>query len=60
MVLKASSKIIKNPNATTQQITIPATMVVDSQYPFKPGEEVEVRIDLRTRTLIVSSMEVSK
>ena len=42
MVLKAETKILRNPNAYTHYITIPSRMVNDSQYPFKDGEKVEL------------------
>jgi len=53
MVLKAETKILKNPDANTQYITIPASMTLDSQYPFKPNEKVELEIDGTKQVLIV-------
>lgn len=53
MVLKAESRILKNPDANTQYITIPASMTIDSQYPFKPNDEVELEIDKTKKVLIV-------
>jgi hypothetical protein len=53
MVLKAESKILKSPNARTQYITIPASMTLDSQYPFKPNDAVELEVDEKKGTLIV-------
>jgi len=53
MVLKAESKILKNPDANTQYITIPADMTIDSQYPFKPNEAVELEVDEKRGALIV-------
>lgn len=44
MVLTAKAKIVGNPNAHTQYITIPAVLAQDSAYPFKEGEEVQVEI----------------
>jgi hypothetical protein len=53
MVLKAESKILKNPDANTQYITIPSSMTIDSQYPFKPNDAVELEVDEKKGTLIV-------
>ena len=53
MVLKAETKILKNPDANTQYITIPASMTLDSQYPFKPNEKVELEIDGTRQVLTV-------
>jgi len=53
MVLKAETKILKNPDANTQYITIPASMTIDSQYPFKPNEAVELEVDEKRGALIV-------
>ena len=53
MVLKAKSKILKNPDANTQYITIPSSMTVDSQYPFKPNDAVDLEVDEEKETLTV-------
>jgi len=53
MVLTAESKILKNPDANTQYITIPSSMTIDSQYPFKPNDAVELEVDAKKGTLIV-------
>jgi len=53
MVIKAKTKILKNPQAKTQYITIPSDMTQDSQYPFKPGDEIELEVDGKKGTLIV-------
>lgn len=44
MVSSAKTKIVKNPKAHTQYITIPAVLAQDSAYKFKEGDEVEVQI----------------
>ena len=44
LVLTAKAKIVGNPKAHTQYITIPAVLAQDSAYPFKEGEEVQVEI----------------
>lgn len=44
MPLKADSKIVKNPNAKTMYITIPAFLALDSAFPFKDGANIEVEI----------------
>lgn len=53
MVLKAESKILKNPDANTQYVTIPSSMTIDSQYPFKPNDAVELEVYREKGTLIV-------
>lgn len=42
--LTARAKIVGNPNAHTQYITIPSVLAQDSAYPFKEGEEVQLEI----------------
>jgi len=44
MPLKAETKIVKNPNANTMYITIPAFLALDSAFPFKDGTNVEIEI----------------
>jgi len=53
MVLKVKSRVAKNPHANTQYIAIPSSMVLDSQYPFKPNDEVEIEIEGKKGILIV-------
>ena len=53
MVLKERTKILQSTNAKTQYITIPSDMVIDSQYPFKADDEVEIEIVLGAKKLIV-------
>ena len=57
MVLEVVTKIIQSPNAYTQYIVIPAAMVRDSQYPFRAGEKIRIRIDPVKRALIITSAE---
>lgn len=59
MVLKTKGKVLKNPGANTQYITIPADMVLDSQYPFKPNEAIELEIDSKKGILVVRSLRAS-
>ena len=51
MPLKAETKIVKNPNANTMYITIPAVLAQDSAFPFKEGSSVEVEIVTDERTV---------
>jgi len=53
MTLKLETRILKNPQAETQYITIPARITQDSQYPFKPNDLVELEIDPQEKRLIV-------
>jgi len=57
MVLKAKSKILKIPEANTQYVTIPSSMTVDSQYPFKPNDEVQLEINEKKKALIVRHLK---
>jgi Peptidase A4 family len=34
-------------------VYVPAEVAKDSQFPFKPGDEVEVRIDARNGRIVV-------
>ena len=45
MVLKGKTKVIQSSHARTQYVTIPATIVSDSQYPFTASQEVEIIVD---------------
>ena len=60
MVLKVKSRILKNPDANTQYITIPSSLALDSQYPFKPNDAVELEIDEKMGTLIVRRLQKVK
>lgn len=53
MVLKAKSKFLKNRNSWTYYLAIPADVVKDSQFPFKPDEEVDIEVKTADRTLVV-------
>lgn len=52
MVIHVVSRIVK-PKGNTHFLTIPADMVKDSQYPFQDGDEVEIIINPKTKTLEV-------
>ena len=58
MVLKAKGKILKNPGSNTQYVSIPASMVLDSQYPFKANEPIELEIDEKNGILIVRRLKL--
>ena len=45
MVIESKSKLIPHEKAKTLYLTIPASLADDSAFPFKPGQEVKVRID---------------
>ena len=53
MVLKAKAKALQSPRSYTQYITIPSAMVRDSQYPFKPAQELELVIIPEKGILII-------
>ena len=50
-------KIKQNKNSKTQYITVPAYMVVDTNYPFLPNEEVIVEIISKEEGLIIRKIE---
>ena len=60
MPLKAETKIVKNPNANTMYITIPAVLAQDSAFPFKEGSSVEVEIVTDERTVSKGVIVVRK
>jgi len=60
MVLKKSIKILQSKKASTQYLTIPASMVSDSQYPFKANEEVEIEIDTEKKLMIIAGKNSKK
>lgn len=53
VVIHVVSRIVKSQKSNTHYLTIPADMVVDSQYPFQDGDEVEIIINPKTKTLEV-------
>jgi hypothetical protein len=57
MVLEEETKIIQSKNAHTQYITIPASIVRDSQYPFKANEKVRVIIDPYRKIIMIASIK---
>lgn len=57
-MLKGSSKLCKNVRAKTLYLTIPASVVDDSAFPFKNGERVTVRIEYER--LIVEKLTVEE
>lgn len=57
MALKETTKILQSKKARTQYLTIPSSLVSDSQYPFKGGEEVEIVIDPKKELMMIQSKE---
>jgi hypothetical protein len=60
MVLKEKTKITGSKTSYTQYVSIPSALVRDSRYPFKEGEEVEIRIEPSGRIVIEKKKEVGK
>jgi len=64
MVLTTETRIVRNPKAKTEYITIPSVLAQDSTYPFKDVTEVLVEIVPERRELVVKmlprSLSVSK
>lgn len=53
MALEGKTKIHQSKKARTQYITIPSYIVSDSQYPFKPEDEVEIVVDPARETILI-------
>jgi len=58
MVLETHSSVIQTKNAMTQYITIPSTMVADSQYPFRGVGKVKVTVEPESGIMIVTKEDV--
>jgi len=54
MALYAETRILQSPKSRTQYITIPATIVADSQYPFVGNEEIELYVDPNKKIMILT------
>lgn len=54
MVLETKIKVSQSKKAWTQYITIPAMVVADSQYPFKPNDELHLKIEPRLGIMVIS------
>jgi len=57
MVLEEETRIIPSRKAYTQYMVIPASIVRDSQYPFKSDRRVRITVDPYRKIIIVSSLE---
>jgi hypothetical protein len=57
MVLKTKVTLSQSKKAWTQYLTIPSAVVQDSQYPFKPDEELYLEIEPTTHIMIISGFE---
>ena len=57
MVLEGETKITQSKNAHTQYITIPASIVRDSQYPFRANEKVKIIIDPYREIIMIVSVK---
>jgi hypothetical protein len=55
MVLEGEAKLVQSPNAHTQYLIIPSAIVRDSQYPFKEGGKVIIKVDVQNKTLVIMS-----
>jgi len=44
MGLEGEGLVTKSKTAATHYITIPSSIAKDSQFPFKPGEKVKVKV----------------
>lgn len=55
MVLRAKTRLSKSPNSATIYLPIPAAIAQDSQFPFKPKEEVIITINTDEGALVIST-----
>jgi len=53
MVLEVHSSVIQAKNAMTQYITIPSSMVADSQYPFRGVGKVKIMVEPKTGIMTI-------
>jgi len=60
MVLAEDTKIVQSSKAYTQYLIIPSAVVRDSQYPFKDGGRVTIKVDPQRKMLIVTSAKKNK
>ena len=58
MVLETLSNIIQTKNAMTQYVTIPSTMVADSQYPFRDAGKVKITVEPEAEMMIITRDDV--
>lgn len=58
MGLDAYSNIIQTKNALTQYITIPSTMVADSQYPFRDAGKIKITIKPDEQMMIITREDI--
>jgi hypothetical protein len=56
-MLEALSKLYKHPKAATLYLTIPSRIAMDSTFVFKEGNQVSMKYDPETKTLIVSKKQ---
>ena len=54
MGLEKDSTITQSKTAHTQYVTIPASIVQDSQYPFRDGGKVKVTVEPDYEVIIIS------
>lgn len=60
MVLTVKTKIVQSQNSNTQYITVPASLVKDSQYPFSSSQNVEIRIIIGENKLEIVKIDEKK
>ena len=53
-MLKDETKIVKVGKQGGARVYIPSNVFNDSQFPFKDGEKVSIRIDPESKTVIIS------
>lgn len=53
MVLKAKSRIRKEPSANTMYITIPARVALDSGFIFKEGDRIEILVSEKKKEILI-------
>lgn len=53
MDIDETGKVWTRPNSKQLFITIPRDLAVQKAFPFEPGDEVEILIDIENKRLII-------
>ncbi|WP_169743670.1 hypothetical protein [Methanolacinia paynteri] len=56
MVLVGNGKITSAGKTNTKYLSVPAKLVMDSNFPFEEGEQVKITIDPQNKRLIVEKI----
>lgn len=56
MVLVGNGKITSAGKTNTKYLSVPAKLVMDSNFPFEEGEQVKITIDPQNKRLIAEKI----